>query len=253
MRSIAVSRIPILAMLLLAAAIASIPQPAAAQQPAIACAAPLTPDRLPDPEPREDPRARRRFDNIRAQVRAHAWRILFLGDSLTQRWEAAGASSWQRYFAPLDALNAGVDGDRTEHLLWRLRNGQLDGQSPNIVVLLIGTNDLGHGRAPDFAAEGIRANLLELRQRLPQARILLEGLWPRIDLPRLGQEVDQVNALIKTCDGGTISYADIGRALADPQGRVTREVEPDGLHLSAVGYERVSQRIRAHIDRILRD
>ena len=83
---------------------------------------------------------------------------------------------------PRGVLNAGVSGDRTENLLWRLQNGNLDGPPPALVVMLIGTNDLaydGPPRSPELAAEGIRANLLYLRQRLPDTPILLLGLLPR--------------------------------------------------------------------------
>src|SRR5438105_7830564 len=98
------------------------------------------------------------------------------------------------HMSPRGVLNAGVSGDRTEHLLWRLTHGNLDGPAPRAVVLLIGTNDLGHGRSPDLAAEGIRANLLHLRQGLPEARILLLGLWPRADLSKL-QEHHEIDAV----------------------------------------------------------
>ena len=87
-----------------------------------------------------------------------------------------------RAHADRDVLNAGVSGDRSENLLWRLQNGNLAGKPPSLVVMLIGTNDLaydGKPRSPALAAEGIRANLLYLRQALPDTPILLLGLLPR--------------------------------------------------------------------------
>ena len=93
------------------------------------------------------------------------------------------------YMQPHRVLNAGVSGDRTETLLWRLQNGNLDGPPPALVVMLIGTNDLaydGPPRSPELAAEGIRANLLYLRQRLPDTPILLLGLLPRGASPDSG-------------------------------------------------------------------
>ena len=79
-------------------------------------------------------------------------------------------------------LNAGIGGDATEELLWRLQNGNLEGLPPELVVLLIGSNDLARGRTPELTAKGIRADLLMLRQRLPDAKILLLALWPREDM-----------------------------------------------------------------------
>ena len=119
---------------------------------------------------------------------------------------------------------------------------------------MIGTNDLGHGRPPEQAAEGIRANLLYLRQQLPNARILLLGLLPRSASPDAGlrRKVAAVNNLIQSCgDNRTIVYADIGRVLLDPQGRLTPAIAPDQLHFSRQGYELLAPRLDALIDGIL--
>src|SRR5215472_16748729 len=118
-------------------------------------------------------------------------------DSLTEGWDA---EVWKRTLASRGALNAGVSGDRTDHLLWRLQHGNLAGPQPKAVVLLIGTNDLAYGRSPELTADGIRANLERLRQRLPEARILLLGLLPREESPSapLRLEVAQVNRFSAT-------------------------------------------------------
>jgi lysophospholipase L1-like esterase len=129
------------------------------------------------------------------------------------------------------------------------------------VVVLIGTNDLGHGRPPEIAAEGIRANLLYLRQRLPAARILLLGLWPRLESPgaRLRRDTVAVNRLIEKCgdDGavanGAVVYADIGGVLLDPEGRLTPAISPDRLHFNALGYARLAPRLDALIDGLVAD
>jgi lysophospholipase L1-like esterase len=156
--------------------------------------------------------------------------------------------------APRGVLNAGVNGDRTEHLLWRLQHGDLAGPPPQAIVLLIGTNDLGHGRPPEEAAEGVRANLQYLRQRLPGAPILLLGLWPRETSPTapLRRATIAVNRLIAGCDDKSdVVYADIGGAVLDPAGRLTRAISPDLLHFSHEGYARLTPRLDALIDRLL--
>ena len=120
--------------------------------------------------------------------------------------------------------------------------------------MLIGTNDLGHGRPPEQAAEGIRANLLYLRQQLPNARILLLGLLPRSASPDAGlrRKVAAVNSLIQSCgDDRTIVYADIGGVLLDAQGRLPPNIAPDQLHFSRQGYELLAPRLDALIDRLL--
>src|SRR5687768_6223587 len=66
--------------------------------------------------------------------------LLFLGDSITDGWPRSGEWSWLK-FAPYKPANFGIGGDRTEHLLWRITNGELDGIKPKVTVLMIGTNN----------------------------------------------------------------------------------------------------------------
>jgi lysophospholipase L1-like esterase len=209
------------------------------------------------PEPREAQEAVATFNRINEAVKNQPYRVLFLGDSITERWELPrwGAKAvWDANMAPRGVLNAGVSGDRTEHLRWRLDHGNLDGPTPRGVVLLIGTNDLGHGRPPTVAAEGIRATLVQLRQKLPNTRILLLGLWPRGAGPgdRLRRETIEVNRLIATCgDNGTVVYADIGGALLEPNGTLRQNVSPDLLHFTGAGYQRIVPQLDPLIDRLV--
>src|SRR5678816_3254322 len=104
---------------------------------------------------------------IRDRVRTIPHRVLFLGDSITERFETDAPEVWRAHMAPRLVLNAGVSGDRTEHLLWRLQHGNLAGPPPAVAIVLIGTNDLtngGNSRPAEVVAEGIRANLRYLRQ-----------------------------------------------------------------------------------------
>jgi lysophospholipase L1-like esterase len=193
----------------------------------------------------------RRFEGIKNQVRTEPHRALFLGNSLTEWFDPL---VWAEHMAPRGVLNAGVSGDRTENLLWRLRHGNLGGPPPALVIVLIGTNDLTYGeprRSPRFAAEGIRANLVYLRQRLPEARILLLGLLPRGASPDgpLRRKTAAVNRLIRDCgDDRAVIYADLGGELLDRQGRLAAEIAPDQLHLSRPGYARLASRLDALID-----
>jgi len=206
------------------------------------------------PEPREAAEPVATFNRINIAVKTQPYRVLFLGDSITERWNEPlwGAKAvWDAHMAPRGVLDAGVSGDRTEHLRWRLDHGNLDGPVPKGAVLLIGTNDLGHGRSPNEAAEGIRQTLFELRAKLPATRVLLLGLWPRSATPedRLRQEVVQVNKLVSTCgDGKMIVYADIGGVLLEPNGMLSRTVSPDLLHFTAAGYQRLVPRLDPLID-----
>ncbi|CAH2598583.1 SGNH_hydro domain-containing protein [Rhodovastum atsumiense] len=121
-----------------------------------------------------------------AEIRSRPVELVFLGDSITQNWETSGPPPW-RDFAPLwrhwygdrQAVNLGFSGDATCHLLWRLRNGEIDGIAPKATVILIGANNLGrlHWPAEDTLA-GIEAVVAETRHRLPDSGILLLGILP---------------------------------------------------------------------------
>jgi lysophospholipase L1-like esterase len=227
---------------------------AAAAGAPVSCAA-FSAVPLAAPAPRFDAHSLERLAAINQAVKTVPHRVLFLGDSLTERWEdREGAEIWRDQVAPLGVLDAGINGDRTEHLSWRLDHGNLDGSAPPAVVLLIGTNDLEHGRPPAVAAEGIRANLLHVRAAYPDAHVLLLGLLPRERLPQapLRRAVGEVNRLIATCaDGGAVVYADIGGVLLEPGGRLSAAISPDRLHFSAAGYARLAPPLDALITRLL--
>lgn len=208
---------------------------ASAEEPTVHCGH-FSEQALADPAPREDQKSLERLAFVNEAIKTQQYSVLFLGDSITERWTP---DIWEKYFAPHGILNAGIDGDRTEHLFWRLDHGNLDGPTPRLVVLLIGTNDLGHGRSPALAAEGIRADLMHLRLRLPHTRILLLGLTPRSD--RFREEAIAVNKLIATCNGGWVTYTDIGSSILDKQ--PSREILLDGVHFTPKGYEFLTTRV----------
>ncbi len=121
-------------------------------------------------------------------------------------------------------------------------------------MLWIGTNDLGHDRSVEDTAEGIRADLARLREKLPAARVLLLGLTPRGAAPdaKFRSPIGDVNNLIRTCaDDASVTFADLGGVLLDPQGRLTPEISPDRLHFSRLGYERLVPKLDPLIDRLL--
>jgi lysophospholipase L1-like esterase len=202
------------------------------------------------PAQQTDPEAVQRFELINSEAKARSHTVVFLGDSLTQKWDR---SVWEQSFMPIDALNAGVNGDRTDNLLWRIGHGNLDGQRPDLVVLLIGTNDIGRNRPPRVIAEGVREILLALRSRLQKAQILLLGILPRSESPdsERRRQVAEVNQLIRTCaDHEHVFYGDVGDALLDRAGRLTREVSPDGVHLSQHGYAILTDRLELEFGRL---
>jgi lysophospholipase L1-like esterase len=162
--------------------------------------------------------------------------LLFLGDSITQGWGGA-KKTWDRFYGPRKAANFGIGGDRTQHVLWRIQNGELTGIEPKVVVLMIGTNNAGNG-TPDEIAQGVTAIVHELRDRLPKSKILLLAVFPRSQKPAaIRERLKSVNQQIaKLDDGSNVRYLDIGKAFLNEDGTISKEIMPDYLHLSQKGY-----------------
>ena len=184
-----------------------------------------------------------RFDACNAQAAAGGFDILFIGDSITQGWGTEGREVWEKEIAPLGAANFGFSGDRTENVLWRLDHGNLEGRiAPRAVVVMIGTNNTGHGMdLPEEIAQGVSAIVGRLTDRLPRARVLLLGIFPRGEKPDDPMRVNNAaaNALIARLDGaggGRVKFLDLGPRFLAPDGALPQEIMPDRLHLSPRGY-----------------
>ena len=161
--------------------------------------------------------------------------LLFLGDSITQGWH--NNEVWKRFYGPRHAANFGIGGDRTQHVLWRIENGEIDGIHPRVAVLMIGTNNAGSNSADEIAA-GVTAIVQDLRKRLPETKVLLLGVFPRSAKPdKTREKLAEVNRQISRLDDGTnVSYLDIGKTFLNSDGTISREIMPDYLHLTAKGY-----------------
>lgn len=184
-----------------------------------------------------------RHSDFMRQIKAgHGdFNFVLIGDSITDGWPRGGKDSYAR-FAPWKPLDLGVSGETTEEVLWRLLNGELEGIHPKVVMLMIGTNNLGHygDEKPEWVAAGIKKILETIRAKQPQAKILLLAIFPRAAGPQdaIRRKVDEVNRLLPAmADGQTIFFMDIGPKFLDAQGNLPKEVMPDLLHPNAKGYQ----------------
>lgn len=178
-------------------------------------------------------------------------RLVFLGDSITHGWFWGDHMQlWDRHFAKYGAANFGIGGDRTEHLLWRIENGELDRVKPDVVVLLIGTNNIAS--PAEEITEGVRAVIRSVRDKLPQSRLLVMGIFPRGEAasdPRRAK-IRAINAeLAKLADGDRVHFLDIGSRFLGDDGTLPKDVMPDALHLSFKGYAIWAAEITPLIDR----
>lgn len=185
------------------------------------------------------PRHQQKLEESRSADRVD---LVMIGDSITHGWENAGKSLWDEFYAPRHALNLGYSGDRTEHVLWRLRNGEVDGISPKLAVIMIGTNNTGHRQdPPKETAAGIQAIVSELKTRLPDTKILLLAVFPRDANPDGDMRVinDDINKLLKQfADGDKIHFLDINHVFLNDDGSLPRDIMPDFLHPNPTGYRK---------------
>jgi lysophospholipase L1-like esterase len=167
--------------------------------------------------------------------------LVMIGDSITHGWEDPGKAVWERHFADVDTLNLGFSGDRTENVLWRLEHGEVEGLSPDLVVMMIGTNNTGHRMDPPEAiAAGIRKILGELESRLPGTPVLLLAIFPRGETPEDPMRVnnEQTNRLLeKLAAEAGVEFADFNAAFLTETGVLEVGIMPDLLHPNEAGYE----------------
>lgn len=181
-------------------------------------------------------------------------RIVFVGDSLTQDWETGGAAVWEEFYGDRRALNLGVGGDKTEHVLWRLKKMPLERIDPEVVVILIGINNLTDRDPPEEIARGVTAVVDQVEKSLPESRILLLSLFPAGRFPgeALRDKIRQTNTEIsRRLAGRDITQLDIGRHFLNPDGTIPREVMPDGLHLTERGYRIWAESMDPTLSRLL--
>ena len=213
------------------------------------------------PVPRLDDRGKARMEAVlnHAKENQGPCDITFIGDSITQGWEGNGRNVWQKYYGTRKCLNFGVGGDRTEHVLWRFENGQLDGVKPKAAVLLIGTNNSNKNKdgteqySDADILEGVQAIVKQIRTRLPDTKLIVLGIFPRgATFSTQRGKLLQINqALAKLDDGKMIHYVDFGSKLIEADGSISKDIMPDRLHLSAQGYEIWAEAIEAKLKEML--
>jgi beta-glucosidase len=167
--------------------------------------------------------------------------LLFIGDSITEAWSGEGKEVWAKNYEKRNAVNLGIGGDQTQHVLWRLQNGNLDGPiKPKAAVIMIGTNNTARN-TPEEIASGIKEIVKTVRKKLPDTKILLLAVFPRKrpnDAKDIDERIAKINGTIKKLDDGKmIHYLDIGPKFLDKDGVLPKEIMPDLLHLSPAGYQ----------------
>jgi lysophospholipase L1-like esterase len=201
------------------------------------------------PVPRTDANSRTAHEQLLEKARKGRIDVYFVGDSITRRWGATDypefLANWRKNFHGWNAANFGWGGDTVPNVLWRLRHGELDNVNPKVIVVMAGTNDVeatgpAHGEEAkaDDIARGLKAVLDVCREKAPDAVVILMGITPRNDHPAANGTINRVNERIaRFADGKKVRYLNINDQLADREGKFLEGMSPDGLHLSAQGYQ----------------
>jgi lysophospholipase L1-like esterase len=210
----------------------------------------------PPATPRKQPDANweKKHDEFSELAKKGGIELLFVGDSITHGWESSGKQAFAKNFASYKVANFGIGGDRTEHILYRLQNGELEGIAPKLIVLLIGTNNNAVGHKPEDTAQGIRAILDTIKSKSAQSKVLLLGILPRGDAENKRQANEATNAVISKFDDGgkTVQFLDISKAFLTPDGKLNAEdYSNDQLHLSAKGYEAFAAAIAPEFKKLM--
>ena len=175
-----------------------------------------------NPAPRPDPGWKDRAKLLDERLKQTPdTELLMIGDSITQGWEGGGKEVWGRFYNSRKAVNLGISGDRTQHVLWRLQNAPLDGVKPKAAVVMIGTNNSNaEDNTPGQIAEGVTAIVRTLREKLPNTKILLLAIFPRGENFNAQRgKITQVNQVLqKLDDGKNVVFLDIGHRFLDSDG-----------------------------------
>jgi len=195
-----------------------------------------------------------RHNNLVTAAKAGNVDLYFEGDSITDYWKRNFKANYDKHFAGWKSDDFGIAADRTEHVLWRITNGELDVVTPKVIVLLVGTNDLPKdqgGYAPRTVQEdaaGVKAILDVMKQKQPQAKILLLSVFPRQDKINasnaeyredLNPKIKELNALLARMDDGKqVKFLDIYDKFLDKNGNLLPGVmQKDNLHPAEPGYD----------------
>lgn len=210
----------------------------------------LSPDEQPAdrPAPRTDPNSMTAHAQLLEKAKQGRIDLYFVGDSIVRRWGALDypelLANWKQNFHGWNAANFGWGADRTQNILWRLENGELDGVNPKVVVVLAGTNNVGtqprDERTIEEIARGIGAIVELCQKKAPQATIVLTAIFPRNDNIAVMPTIDGINTRLATfADGRRVRFLNINDRLAHPDGTLVDGVmnQRDKLHPMLKGYQ----------------
>jgi len=188
--------------------------------------------------------------------------IIFLGNSITQGIGGdrpsvtykAGRPYFDKAFNNFRWVVAGISGDRTQHLLWRLQNGNYASSHPKLLVLTIGVNNFNEDSGEE-TADGIKLILDWLKVNMPQTKVLLIGPLPTGLHPNSSNRIkyDIVHAIIKNYASPQVTYLPLTKYFIKQDGELdTNYCSGDGIHLIEPGYELWAKLLKETVGEVLK-
>ncbi len=239
---------------------AAVPVPAITPTPAVTPPAPAPVDASAPIPKTGNAGFFQRHEKFLARAKSGPIGVLFLGDSITEGW-AKAPHIWDHYYGQYQPANFGISGDQTQHVIWRIENGELDGITPKVVVLMLGTNNsLAHTGAQIAAADTKIVHLI--REKIPGVKVLLLAIFPRGPRKSGGRDepLEQIMTAITTAnaelakldDGTNVRFLDINARFLGNDGTIPKIIMPDQLHPNAAGYQLWAEAMQPLLDEMMR-
>jgi beta-glucosidase len=178
-----------------------------------------------------------RHNAMNARARQGNVDLIYIGDSIVGNWKWEGKPVWDHYYAPRNGLILGISGDRTQQVLWRLQNGNIDGIAPKVAIVMIGQNNGPFNTGEEIGA-GIAAIVQTLRNKLPQTKILVLAIFPRGEKPTPERDVLRTanGIAAKLADGQHVFFQDVNQLFLRTDGSIPAALMPDFEHPNEEGH-----------------
>lgn len=194
-------------------------------------------------------------NDIKESLSGRQLKLLLLGNSITQGWggtrksvaykpgkkamdECLGKGTWE---------SAGISGDRTQNLLWRIQHENYHSCNPQNVVIAIGINNLVSGEnAPEQVAEGIISVTDAAYKEFPNSNIILLGLFPsgKEKQSAIRIKCDKIHEILQEHQFKNVTYINPTDWFLDSNGTIRDGLYAgDYIHLTAQGYEIVARKL----------
>jgi lysophospholipase L1-like esterase len=199
-----------------------------------------------------------------ALIQKEKFDLIMIGNSITNNFEKSEYQPvWNQFFAPRKAVNLGYSGYRTENLIWNIQNGELEGQSPKVIVLEIGTNNVDEKNYPTRHTAGQLAGGVEtivrlLREKCPASKIIVLRCFPgcyggptptshRMILERASDRIARL------ADNRNVFYCDVNHVFLNLDGSINHDRMPDWLHPSPAGAKVWAQAMEPLLSELMGD